>query len=299
MRKFIKRLLIFILVAVLVYIAWFSFVIIEKGTIGTLRDTRSNKIVRLLFQRYNFVWQGSLPWIFSVQKIPSSRNAIIEVKVPIPPLESLTDNQYHGKISVNLLYRIMPDKFFDISKLEDDGKALDSVVSRYVDGYVQREIYDYLVPLYRLNEIRKNNDIILKNAHDKLKEKFESIGLSIIKFDFIGSLTFPDMKTYYSGLTHINELRKIAKINEKELKLLRNKLKRDKILNEQQYNKLLEISKIIKENPDMLKYLYIEKMADNVRVIISSDSSGYPLDLGKKEEKKQETTTTGEIDNLR
>ena len=96
-----------------------------------------------------------------------------------------------------------------------------------------------------------------------------------------GTAVLPNQQVYNEGIAHAADLRKMDKTIEKELIDVRSAMERDRIKNEQFYGKLKEISKIISANPDILKYIYIDKMAGNVNVILSSDNSGVPAHAGE------------------
>ena len=61
--------------------------------------------------------------------------------------------------------------------------------------------------------------------------------------------------------------------------------------------KLTKVSSIIKDNPQILKYIYIDKMGDNIKVIISSDKTGIPGFLGESNDINP--GVKGDVDNLR
>jgi hypothetical protein len=46
------------------------------------------------------------------------------------------------------------------------------------------------------------------------------------------------------------------------------------------------MSGIIRQNPDILKYIYIDKLGGNVKVIISPDKTGITLDVDKASAEK-------------
>jgi len=72
-------------------------------------------------------------------------------------------------------------------------------------------------------------------------------------------------------------------------------LSREKLENESRQNYYSSIAKLIKSDPDLLKFIYIDKIAGNVKVVISSDKDLVPdIFTGKTE-----TVKSKEIDNLR
>jgi len=63
------------------------------------------------------------------------------------------------------------------------------------------------------------------------------------------------------------------------------------------------ISNLIKSNPDILKYIYIDRLAGNVKLILSSDKSGMPFGMSLNEDLdktgKSKNAAKEEINNLR
>ena len=79
---------------------------------------------------------------------------------------------------------------------------------------------------------------------------------------------------------------------------LRNSLEKDKIASEAYYEKLSRIGNMIKDNPEILKYIYIDKLAGNIKVIISSEKNAMPVIFGQDQDVK-DSDLKKEIDNLR
>jgi len=112
----------------------------------------------------------------------------------------------------------------------------------------------------------------------------------------IGSVSIPGPEIYQEGVTLAAELRQIENTRQKDLLILENKLQKEDFRNKKYLENLKEIAKLVKNNPDLLKYLYIKGFAKNVRAIITPDRTGLPfgLDFGEKEPR-----TAGDVDNLR
>ena len=64
------------------------------------------------------------------------------------------------------------------------------------------------------------------------------------------------------------------------------------------FEKLLRISSILKNNPEILKFIYIDKMGDDIKVIISSDKTGLPAMFNDSAEGTK-PAAKGDVDNLR
>jgi len=86
--------------------------------------------------------------------------------------------------------------------------------------------------------------------------------------------------------------------NKKQEILLSKKLIKDKHENELYFEKLLRVSSILKDNPEILKFIYIDKMGDDIKVIISSDKTGLPAMFNESSDGTK-PGVKGDVDNLR
>jgi hypothetical protein len=113
-------------------------------------------------------------------------------------------------------------------------------------------------------------------------------------------LQYPDRDTFFAAVKHRNEIFQLERDNEIEMKQFNKELEKKQMVDARYKRKLEGISALIKNNPLILKYIYIDKMADNIKMILPINASGYPLDLndvGKKY--SEQSDSSKEIDNLR
>ncbi len=298
MFRFIKNLIIFSIIVAVLLGLYLSFRILPEGKIGIIHDINKNKTAGIYNRKYNFVWQGSIPWLYVLTEVNSIRNAAFLSSVEVTGIESVKDDFYRVTVPVSIIYKINPDKFHDFSKLSGNTDQLIDDIRKMLSLELSRELTKYFYPFYRNNEITLNADAILNAASVNFKKAAEISGIDMQKLDFTGPLNVPDYRTYQEAVTHIQEMRKIEKDNEKQLKELTSKIERERLSDEKYYARLAKISEIIKHNPEMIKYIYIDKMGSDVKLIISSDKTGVPEFLGAVEEKKP-VKKTGNIDNLK
>lgn len=298
MFKFIKNLTVFSIVALLCAGIYLSFKILPENKIGIIHDLKRNKQAGVYFKKYNFVWQGALPWLYAVSETVTVRNASFNSSAEITGIESIKDNFYRVNVPVNLIYKINPDRFHDFLKLSGSADLLLDDIRKMLSIELSRELAKYFYPVYKNNEININSGMILNSAAENFKKTASLSGIDIQKLDFTGPLYVPEFKTYQEGLAYVQEIRKIEKDNEKQLKDLTSRIERERLADEKYYARLIKISEIIKQNPEMIKYIYIDKMGTDVKLIISSDKTGMPNFIGGTEEKKP-VIKTGNIDNLK
>ncbi|MCP4133277.1 MAG: hypothetical protein GY754_20075 [bacterium] len=305
MNSFINKFFILLFVLVAAYCTYSSITKIEDGYLGLLEDKRSGNAVGKFYKKYNFTWQESLRWWFAVRKVDVKTSTTVNIEMPIPPLERLDGDAYTIKGKIKLDYNINREKFRKLNGLSNNKAGLQKSVKTNVMGIVRGIINPYLVPIYKRNELFAQKETILKNIELQLGDYFKRSGLDLTSFKVIDTILLPDQQVYKDGLTHLTQVRNIERKNELNLETLRSRLARKRLKDEELYNKLTSLSKIIKKNPDILKYMYIEKMADNVKVIVSSSgSAALPINFDAHTDavpaKKQGTPASGngEIDNL-
>jgi hypothetical protein len=300
MKKFLLKTIAVVLVVGLAYILFFSVEKIDAGRICAVQDLRSKSIVRVVrpvMGNYAFVWQGAFPWWFTLSELPAQRAAGIKVKIGFPELNFVKEDYYHLWIPLRVVYRIDREKFTDISRLGDGGRALDDLVNSLFQGELQREINPFLTPGYQREALAAQIEPIMSRAIKNLEGEFGNNGLEVVSAKISGAVVLPERAVYNEGILHAADLRKMDRTKEMELIGIRGAIDREKLKNEQFYANLLKISKIISGNPDILKYIYIDKLGGNVNVILSSDSSGVPRMLEKTASPQKGKPR--EIDNLR
>ncbi len=301
MKKFLIFLLLLIVIAASGYLYLFAVKTPAEGKVGIVEDLRNKKIIKVFYKGMSFIWQGALPWWFSIYELTLKRNAEYNIVVYPPPLAELKKSSYEIRILYNVNYRIDPEKYMDYINSGRSTEDIDETISAFLREVSAKAVFKYFVPVYRADMLSKRKEELLREISSGLKAKYENLGIDMTGISLTGDIEYPDRASYMEGKAYFTELRMLDRENEKELRKVKSRLEQVRREEEERYEKYREMSKIIKENPDILKYIYIDKMGGQVKVIISSDS-GYPLNLesetGKKSRKKSREKS-GEIDNLR
>lgn len=300
MKNFLLKTVLVVAIFGIAYVLFFSIEKIGAARICAVEDLRSNRVVRLVGPAvgdYAFVWEGSLPWWFLVREIPAQRVAHIRVKVPVPELERLSQDYYHAWVPLRVAYRIDPGSFADAALLGDGGRGADGLVTRFFRDGLQRELQPQLSPVYQREALVARGDSIIDAVRNGVEKDCAAAGIRLVSASLSGPLLLPDTAVYNEGRLHAAELRKMDRGIEVGIIESRSKAEKDRLVNEQFYGRLKEISKIISANPDILKYIYIDKLGGNVNVILSSDSTVVPplFDRDTKPGKGKPR----EIDNLK
>lgn len=299
MKRFLLKTFAVVIVVGIAYVLFFSIEKTDPSRICAVQDLRSNTIVRVVAPvagNYAFVWQGSLPWWFLIIEMPAQRTVNLRAKVALPDLQLLKGDYYHIWLPLGITYRINHQLFADAAKLGGNGNALDDLVKQYFENELQREMAVYLTP-YQREALAVQLEPIMERVKKNLKSQFTAIGIELRSVRISGNAVLPDRAVYNEGMAHAAELRKLDRMKELDLIGVRSTIEREKVKNEEFYARLLRISGIIRSNPDILKYIYIDKLGGNVNVILSSDNSGIPRMLEKVEKPAKEKPK--EIDNLR
>src|SRR4030067_833609 len=213
---------------------------------------------------------------FSFFETPVERVMLYEMKIALPNLENLKEDYYHIVIPLRVNYRIDMQKFSDIGKLDGRSRQLDDLVERLVKNSLEKEMRAYLYPVYQREALAARMNAVLDKITGDLGEEFRVYGLVLVSAVVSGAVSLPDKALYNEGVLYATDLRQKERAVAMGLMDARSRVERQKIENEQFYTKLLEVSKIISNNPEVLKYIYIDKMGGQVKVILSSDTTGLP-----------------------
>jgi hypothetical protein len=187
----------------------------------------------------------------------------------------------------------MPDMSYLNSRLDIENYIVEksAIISQTI-------LMKYIEPVYDKNIILKNEKAIVEALTSELVKKMAGLGIILEKVEFISPGYYPDNKLYNEGLVQNKEMRDLDFSNKKQEILLSRKLISEKQQNELYYEKLLKISSLLKNNPEILKFIYIDKMGDDIKVIISSDKTGLPAMFNDSSDGAK-PGVKGDVDNLR
>lgn len=295
MKKICLILIIFILVCA-GYVSVNCLFKIPERHIVIAQDQKNGSIF-FLKPGYNFVWQALIPQKIIIRNYNIKNEDIFNLKINNPVFSDSESRYKFIRLDMSIEYELIFDNFnFTDLTIKQNQNIFHDLIYNNLQTVINKEIIPYFIHGYRSSLILKDEKNIVGRAVENIKSLVNNKGIKIINYKTIGGFEIPDDDAYNKELSYQNELNELEKNNKKELIIIQSKLQKEKILNIDYYNKLNEISKIIKENPDMLKYIYIDKMSDNVKVIITSDKSGMPFGLNLNDEAS--SVRYGEIDNL-
>ncbi len=271
---------------------------IAAGEFALVRDRESGERL-VLGPGFGLVWQGVVPRRLEVARYALRVPEFIEARVAIPPLAELESDHYAIRVPVNAVYEIVPGSFRAVSSTAGrEGHPGSIFMKDYVEKAFAASLGSYLAQGYDRNAVMRDRERIAAEVADLVKNRAARAGISVIGLELSGPMVLPEQRTYLQGLAFLDDLRQIEHNNKKELLVLQSQLEREKLRKKEYLEKLSDVSKLVKSNPDLLKYIYIDRLGDDVKVILAPEKSGMPFGLSLDEEETLEKRK-GEIDNLR
>lgn len=268
-------------VAALVYIFVRAVVIVGDGVLAVVTDTQG-QVLGQLHKGVHVVPQGIVTTI-TTHYIPLNGSCAVDIVIPVPPLELIKSENYSIKIPMVINYSLNPDQLsLDLHRLYSDAQFLQQQFQIRLLSSIKENIARYLYPYYQYNLLQANINREMVQAIAHVKESLARDGITV-KDVTPGNIYIPDYTVYAEGKKFLLELLAQEKLSTIQLNAVQQQLKEGELRNTQYLEHLEKISKIIAKNKDILKYIYIDKLADNVKVIVTSDKN-VPLDLTSESE---------------
>ncbi|MCL1910668.1 MAG: hypothetical protein FWG13_00480 [Leptospirales bacterium] len=279
------------------YTAFTAYNPIQKGMSAIVVDKQSGSVVYAAEEGQRFVLLNALWWKYSVEKVPLENFLTKNIRVDIPALKDLKEDVFAVIIPVKADFSAIPLELYDLNLLKNSAEGLKKAVEDELEADLSFSIRDYLAPVYKGDVIIKEREAILNNLKESVSAGFAGKGIIIHDLKYAGAVSAPDDRRYREGVTHLESLRRVFFENNRKLVELKGHLERDAMSMESLYSKYREMSLIIGKNPDILKYIYIDKMAPNLRLIVSSDKSALPAFLGENEKETEKKEQKAENKN--
>lgn len=255
--------------------------IIGDGVVAFASD-KDNQVIANLKKGVNVIPQGLFRTV-TVHYVPMHGTSAVEIFIPLPQLELLKSQHYSIHIPVTVAYSLHADTLaFNRQHLYAQNNYLSELLRvRLVDS-IYEHINKYLQPVYQHTLLRTNIQKELLAAIAAVKESCARDGLIIHEIS-TGSVLLPNYTVYAEGRRFLMEMLQQEKINSLRLNSLQQKLKEDELSSQQRLQYLEKMSGLISKNKEILKYIYIDKLADNVRVIVTSEENT-PIDVMANED---------------
>lgn len=284
--KLLFKLFFILLLAGAGYTFFMSYSPVHKGTVAVVEEKRTGDVVSVITKEQPFIFYKALPWFYSVTTGILEFPITVNAHVDIPQLSELDYDSFSISIPIRADVKIIPEELKNPYMLKDSLAQLKDSVEKEITFAFASLLQSYLQPSYQYARIIADKEIILAAADSAIKKQFENDGIYISGLQYAGTLLLPDTRLYEEGISHLLSQRHIFLESRKKMLELSGQLEREVMAKEKLYKSYADISNIIRENPDILKYIYIDKMAGNLKVIVSSDKTALPAFLESDQEKK-------------
>lgn len=268
---------------------------IDESSMGIVEEIETGIVVKIFYAKHNFIWQGVLPNIYRVKRVSRIISMNLDVSIRIPPLTDISDERYFIKIPVSFKLKTDPAALLDIQLVSGTAEKLTRLTKEECERGYRSEFGPGLEWGYRRELLMFKAEEIRSRVKERLAQRFRGMGFELTEF-FESRANYPDYNVYNEGIKYQNEITSVKMAQDREMLSLKSSIERDKIKNRERFTYLTGMSKLIKENPELLKYIYIDKLGDDVKVVISSDKDLVPGFLKTDEAKPAKKI---EIDNLR
>ncbi|MCL2025496.1 MAG: hypothetical protein FWG92_01675 [Leptospirales bacterium] len=295
MKVFLK-ILFLLLVALSGYTAFTSYNPVREGMSVIVIEESSGNAVYAATEGQRFILYKAFGWKYSVETVPLRDFLTRNIRIDIPALKDLKDDTFAVIIPLKADFSVNLPELYDLNLLKNAAEGVKKSIENELRAALNFLIGDYLSPVYRDDIIRRERETILTHLKESVSAEFAGKGIVISDLKYTSPVSLPDDKRYEEGVLHLGTLRRVFIENDKKLEELKGQLERNAMSMESLHNKYREMSLIIKENPDILKYIYIDKMAPNLKLIISSDKSALPAFLDENETKEQKTAAKKNIE---
>lgn len=298
MKKTFLGILFLLSAAAAVYGYLFCYFDVKPDRIVIVKEKAKGKAMKAISGKKVFVYEGMLPWLYEVMEQRTAFLDNFSPEIPVSDLMGVKSVRSSIIIPVRLQYKLDIDGFSNLYLLDKSGDNLKNLVRKSTLDLLKSKVDPFLQPVYRGPQLKGILKKLLEEAEGELQDTLGGFGIKLTSLSSASPVIFPGYGEYQRGLIYAAELRRLNFENRKALEKLKSRLQEQKLKEGALYERYRHIAAIIKANPEILKYIYIDKISDNLKVIISSDKQGVPLFL-ENEKEGTNVKKTGEIDNLR
>jgi len=297
MKKFFKTIIFLAVIAALFYGAYLSFRIIPENSFVIVFDHKNKRVDSVVSSGKKFIYKGLLFKNFSLIPYSSDGGFSSQIRMCIPGLEVLDEVTYDILIPVEISYRLNPKKIRMPADFKSRNFVKDMIEESLTKNFA-RELSILLKNGYSVELLESG----YLNAEEKVfagsKDFLNRNGIVISQIRINGIVRYPTNELYQSAKAFASEFLKLKNQYKLDVERAMQNIKLRNIELEDYYKELDKMSVVIKNNPAILKYIYIDKMSTGLKFYPPIDYSGYPLNLD--ETGVQSVPPKGQdIDNLK
>jgi len=311
-KKFFAFVFIITIIASAGYFAYSSVKFAPKGQILVAYDNSEKRIIALSGNGWIVAPYAVIPGRVQFYSIEPDGFFEVECSLSLGELDILDDPAYNVSVTLVLNYTVDSKVYVpSSSQLKDPSGAIVGRLQSELKSEFADVINPYLEPPFDSEKLTLNWDDILLAIEKKIRERAIKYGIDVTSLKAQTILQVPSREMYEYGISLRNDLMELRKKHLIERENLNNALNLKSVETGKYYEHLQKISDIIATNPDILKYIYIEKLAPNVKIIAPINSNGYAFGLDnidesekdvkklEKSDKPESKDKDGEVDNLR
>ncbi|MBN1500427.1 MAG: hypothetical protein JW982_09730 [Spirochaetes bacterium] len=296
MNKFFRIIFTLFILAAVSAAAYYTVNIIEENEFAVEID-KKNKIVKKSYDSgIRIVYRAVDFKNVDVLRFPKKGVKEINARIFLPELADLKDDEYSISAGFEISYEIIPSDFI-VEYDMINGDLVQDKLTSMVETEISRLVNSTFSAGYDAEKLANFIKVIDVESTDKIISASARYGIKIAGIKRSADLRYPSEQAYNSGLLYKTELNDLKKRQGIEIENLKHSISKMTIQEDYYFEKLKKMSSIIKENPLMLKYIYIDKIAPNVKMILPVGTSGYPLEIETRN--SENPNKSGEIDNLK
>lgn len=302
MKKFFAFILFLLVLGGAGYAAYRTVKFVPEGQLLIVFDTQEDRVLYSCQQGWHVVPYLLIPGRVQLFPVDTTGAFTISVELPLPELVVLDDSNYSISYGVSVAYRLETDSFKPTkSFLDEPERIIQSAVSLYASNAFTELLSSYVTENYDPESIKTDWYELKTSFYSRIEAGGMRHGVQITGISEQSVLKIPTEEIYQYGIALRNDLLELRKKHAINLEDVQHSLNLKELETDKYYQKLQRISQLIAENPELLKYMYIEKLGENVQVILPQGASGYPFGLDNRKEDKKSVPedTEQDIDNLK
>ncbi len=302
MKKFLSFIFFWLIVGGAGYFAYTTVKYVPEGQLLIVFDTNEDRVLYSCQEGWNIVPYTVIPGRVQLYPVDTTGSFTISFQLPIPDLVVLDDPLYSIRYGVSVDYELETESFNPTkSFLSDPEQIIQTAVSMYARNAFTELLSTYVTGEFQPERIKNDWYEIKGSLYSRIESGGARNGVKISGISEQEVLKIPDENMYQYGVSLKDDLLMLRKKHALEYEDVQHALNIKDLETGKYYEKLQKISDLISANPDLLKYMYIEKLGSNVQVVLPQGVTGYPFGLDKKEEEKMIVPESNEedIDNLK
>jgi hypothetical protein len=303
MKKFFFLIIFLAIVSGAGYFAYATIKHVPDGQLLIVFDTTEDRVLYSCETGWHVIPYTVIPGRVSLYPVDTSGAFSINLELALPELTLLDDDEYSIHYGLSLEYELQTESFVPTkSFLTEPEKIIQSAVSLYARNAFTELLSNYVGSSYDPVEINNDWNEIKTSLFSRIKSGAKKQNVVITTISENSVIKIPSEEIYLYGMTLRDDLLELRKKHAINLESVQHSLDLKAIESNTYYEHLQKISDLISTNPDLLKYMYIEKLGENVEIILPQSITGFPLGLDSTEPPAKavpQEQSDQDIDNLR